>query len=208
MGRRKTRRNGGGKIGKGNSGVVYYPALECDDPAKQPKGDYVSKETTLVKANAEFSKTERVRSLAPSYAIYPEAMCERKGKGLIFSKFGGYNLTAYFTNLEQLATGIHPIWAPKPEEIDEDELKNIVVALEELARNIDEMNAAKFYHNDVSLDNIVFNPATKKAYLIDFEHLSMSPPKVHYNDKKMIDGIVEVFKGYALKYFQRKREIK
>jgi serine/threonine protein kinase len=208
MGRRRTRRNGGGKIGKGNSGVVYYPALECDDPSKQPKGDYVSKETTLANAEAEFSKTKVLRDLAPSYAIYPEAVCSRKGKGLVFSKYGGYNLSAYFTNLEQLATGSRFTWAPAPKSVDDNELKDIIAGLEGLARNIDEMNASGLYHNDISLDNIVFNPGTRKVYLIDFERMSNVPPAKGFDDKKMIASIVKDFKDYALKNFQRKREVK
>jgi serine/threonine protein kinase len=196
------RRRGAGKIGEGMSGRVYYPALECDDPSKQPKGDYVSKVMKPDAARAEFTKTEPLRKLGPSYAIYPEAMCARKGNSMLFSKFGGFNLADYFTNLEQVYEGALD-WAPEPVPVNKDELNSIVRGLQELSGEIDEMNRAGLYHNDVSMDNIVFNPSTKKVYLIDFERMTLTPPKGR-SDKDNILDIFKSFKAYADKELKSK----
>jgi len=196
------RRHGAGKIGEGMSGRVYYPALECDDPSKQPKGDYVSKVMKPDVAQAEFTKTEPLRKLGPSYAIYPEAICARKGNSILFSKFGGFNLADYFTNLEQVYEG-RLDWAPEPVPVNKDELNSIVRGLQELSGEIDEMNAAGLYHNDVSMDNIVFNPSTKRVYLIDFERMTLTPPKGR-SDKDNILDILKSFKAYADKELKSK----
>jgi hypothetical protein len=196
------KRRGAGKIGEGMSGRVYYPALECDDPSKQPKGDYVSKVMKPDAAQAEFTKTEPLRKLGPSYAIYPEAMCARKGNSMLFSKFGGFNLADYFTNLEQVYEGSLD-WAPQAVPVNKDELNSIVRGLQELSADIDEMNKEGLYHNDVSMDNIVFNPSTKKVYLIDFERMTLTPP-VGRSDKDNILDILKDFKVYADKELKSK----
>ena len=194
---RRTKRKGAGKIGEGMTGKVYYPALECDDPSKQPKGDYVSKSMVPAKAQAEFDKTERLRTLAPKYAIYPEVICDSKGTSLLFSKYGGFNLADYHTNMEQVYYGKRLKWAPEPVPVKKDEVKRIAMALLELAKDIDFMNKEGLYHNDVSMDNIVFNPATNKAYLIDFEH--MSDVSKGISDKENIDDIAKTFLEYSEK---------
>jgi hypothetical protein len=188
-------KRGSGKLGEGMTGKVHYPALECDEPSQQPKGDYVSKLTSIEAGDSEFKKTEPLRSLKPTNSIYPESKCIHKGKNLLFLKYGGFSLSDYFTNLEQNVTG-RLSWAPEPVPVDLTELNAIIAAVEELVNEINVLNKANLYHNDVSLDNIVFNPKTKKAYLIDFERMTTDSQSSKRSDLNAIQDIVTDFKKY------------
>jgi len=200
-------KRGSGKIGEGMSGEVYYPALECDEPSQQPKGDYVSKVTSIEAGESEFKKTEPLRSLKPTNSIYPEIKCIRKGKNLLFLKYGGFSLSEYFTNLEQNATG-RLNWAPEPVPTIPDELNDIIHALEELINEIYVLNKASLYHNDISLDNIVFNPKTKKAYLIDFEKMTTGSQSSKRSDLQSIQSIVTDFKKYQSILAEKELKVK
>jgi len=200
-------KRGSGKIGEGMSGKVYYPALECDEPSQQPKGDYVSKVTSIEAGESEFKKTEPLRSLKPTNSIYPESKCIHKGKNLLFLKYGGFSLSDYFTNLEQNVSG-RLSWAPEPVPTIPDELNDIIHALEELINEINILNKASLYHNDVSLDNIVFNPKTKKAYLIDFERMTTDSQSSKRSDLQSIQSIVTDFKKYQSILAEKELKVK
>lgn len=189
------------------TGEVYYPALECDEPSKQPKGDYVSKVTSIEAGESEFKKTEPLRSLKPTNSIYPEIKCIRKGKNLLFLKYGGFSLSEYFTNLEQNATG-RLSWAPEPVVVDLTELNKIIHALEELINEINILNKANLYHNDVSLDNIVYNPKINRAYLIDFEKMTMNSQSGKRSDLQAIQDILNDFKKYKTIIAEKEVKVK
>jgi len=200
-------KRGSGKLGEGMTGEVYYPALECDEPSQQPKGDYVSKLTSIKAGESEFKKTEPLRSLKPTNSIYPESKCIHKGKNLLFLKYGGFSLSEYFTNLEQNATG-RLNWAPEPIPVDSIELNTIIGAVEELINEINVLNGANLYHNDISLDNIVFNPKTKKAYLIDFERMTIGSQSSKRSDLQAIQSIVTDFKKYKSILAEKELKVK
>ena len=87
---KKTRKQKGGKIiGKGMSGVVHYPALQCKDAsAPLDLNSYVSKVSSKKSAEKEFKNTEALRALkgTDEFAIYPEFMCEYNDKqNLLYS---------------------------------------------------------------------------------------------------------------------------
>lgn len=203
----RSKRIGSGKIGEGMTGKVYYPALECDEPSKQPKGDYVSKLTSIEAGESEFKKTEPLRSLKPTNSIYPESKCIYKGKNLLFLKYGGFNLSEYFTNLEQNATG-RLSWAPEPVVVDLTELNKIIHALEELINEVNILNKANLYHNDISLDNIVYNPKINRAYLIDFEKMTMNSQSGKRSDLQAIQDILNDFKKYQTILAEKELKVK
>ena len=94
---KQQKQKGGKIIGKGMSGVVHYPALQCKAPSENPTdiSSYVSKVSSKKSAEKEFKNTEALRSLKGSeeFAIYPEFMCEYNEKqNLLFSKFGDIHL--------------------------------------------------------------------------------------------------------------------
>lgn len=185
------------KIGEGLSGKVYYPALECEDSTKQPSGDYVSKVMKKDAAQKEYSKTESLRKLKPSGVVYPEHICDQKGNptmSLLFSRYGGEELTRYYDAAQQKSSG-KVLWWQQPASPDDiAEIPNIVKALETLRDEIAFLNSNGIYHNDVQTDNIVYDKKTKKAYLVDFEKMSSTPSQ---NDKEAIESILDDFKAVA-----------
>lgn len=183
------------KIGEGLSGKVYYPALECEDPSKQPSGDYVSKAMRKDTASKEYATTERLRNLKPDGVLYPEHICDQKGNptmSLLFSRYGGEELTRYYYAAQQVSSGKRLWWQEPANPDDIAELPNIIKALEKLKDEISYLNTNGIYHNDVQTDNIVYDKKSKKAYLIDFEKMSATPSE---NDKESIESILEDFKA-------------
>jgi serine/threonine protein kinase len=164
---RKTQK-GRGVIGYGMSGTVYYPALQCKDPSKNPPIDtYVSKVSSTKSAQKEFEITSKVRELKDysDFIVVPEYICEYNDKqSLLFSKYGGYTLVQYHAYLEKLA-----YTQEDKSEFDESYYKNIIKALDTLKNKVQYMNDNGIYQGDISFDNVLYNEDEKRAYLIDFE---------------------------------------
>lgn len=160
---------GGTIIGKGLTGAVYYPALECMNPSDGPKGDnYISKLTTTKSAEKEFDLTSKLRELEDSkdFAIFPEYICKYNDKqSLLFSKYGGYSLVHYFRYFEDLAYNKNA----NTSDFDEKYYENIIKALHTLKKKVKYMNDNDIYQGDISFDNILYNEDEIKVYLIDFE---------------------------------------
>jgi serine/threonine protein kinase len=186
---RKQKKQSGGKIiGKGMSGVVHYPALQCKVPNDNPEDISlsVSKVSSKKSAEKEFKNTETLRSLKGSeeFAIYPEFMCEYNEKqNLLFSKFGGYSLVHYYSFLENLA---YSNSANKKKEFNEEYFNDIFKSLEVLKEKMKWLSENNIYHNDISFDNILYNEETKKVYLIDFEDRGKSR-----NDSKGVQSLLD-----------------
>ena len=185
---RKQKKQSGGKIiGKGMSGVVHYPALQCKVPSENPTdlSSYVSKVSSKKSAEKEFKNTEALRALKGSeeFAIYPEFMCEYNDKqNLLFSKFGGYSLVHYYSFLEDLAYTKN---ADKSQ-FNEEYFNDIYKGLEVLKEKVKYLNENGIYHNDISFDNVLYNEETKKVYLIDFEDRGKSR-----NDSKGVQNLLD-----------------
>lgn len=166
---RKTQK-GRGVIGYGMSGSVYYPALQCKDPSKNPSinfDKYVSKLSFTKSAQKEFETTSKIRNLKgyTDFIVVPEYICEYTDKqSLLFSKYGGYTLVQYHAYLEKLA-----YTKEDKSEFDEPYYKNIIKALDTLKKKVQYMNDNGIYQGDISFDNVLYNEDEKRAYLIDFE---------------------------------------
>jgi len=160
---------GGTIIGKGLTGTVYYPALQCMNTSEGAKGDnYVSKLMTTKSAEREFDLTSKLRELENStdFAIFPEYICKYNDKqSLLFSKYGGYSLDHYFTYLENIAYNKNS----NISEFDETYYKNIIKALDTLKKKVKYMNDNDIYQGDISFDNLIYNENEIRMYLIDFE---------------------------------------
>jgi serine/threonine protein kinase len=184
---KKMQQKGGKIIGKGMSGVVHYPALQCKIPNENPTdiSSYVSKVSSKKSAEKEFKNTEALRALKGSeeFAIYPEFMCEYNEKqNLLFSKFGGYSLVNYYLFLENLAYTKN---ADKSQ-FNEEYFNDIFKGLEVLKEKMKWLNENNIYHNDISFDNVLYNEETKKVYLIDFEDRGKSR-----NDTKGVQSLLD-----------------
>ena len=184
---KKKQQKGGKIIGKGMSGVVHYPALQCKIPTENPIdiSSYVSKVSSKKSAEKEFKNTEALRNLKGSeeFAIYPEFMCEYNEKqNLLFSKFGGYSLVHYYSFLEDLAYTKN---ADKSQ-FNEEYFNNVFKALEVLKEKLKWLNENGIYHNDISFDNVLYNEETNKVYLIDFEDRGKSR-----NDSKGVQSLID-----------------
>ena len=197
--RRKTKRKtkiGGSILGKGLSGTVYYPALECKNN-DTPRGNYVSKLVSKASGEKEFENTKKLRELQPEYAIYPEFMCESKdfeNKYLLFSKFGGYSLSSYYTYLESLAYKTKN--SKSLEKFNEKYFDHVISALKKVKQEIRFLNEKGIYQGDISYDNILYDEDIKKAYLIDFERNKKSDESEKF--EYLINELLE-FKSKILK---------
>jgi serine/threonine protein kinase len=187
--RKQNKQSGGKIIGKGMSGIVHYPALQCKVADDNPRdlSSYVSKVSSKKSAEKEFKNTEALRALKGSeeFAIYPEFMCEYNDKqNLLFSKFGGYSLVHYYSFLENLAYSKNA--DKKKEEFNEEYFNIIYKGLEVLKEKVKWLNENGIYHNDISFDNIVYNEETNNVYLIDFEDRGKSR-----NDAKGVQSLID-----------------
>lgn len=184
------------EISRGKNGIVYYKALNCKDNT-QPKGDYVSKLMTRKKAIEEYSHSDKIRATIPTGAVYSEYMCDssyvRGNKDtLIFSKFGGYPLVAYWTYLDEYTKDTEIKFEPSY-------WNKVMKGLYILKDEIVEMNNKGLYHNDINLENILYNQDTGKMLLIDFAEATNTPPERKYRngspltDVTTIDSIIDDF---------------
>jgi hypothetical protein len=177
MGRYNTPRKqkGGTKIlGEGRKGISYYPALPCANSEEQPSGNLVSKVTDREEARKEFMRTRILRQKNYDFTCHPLEACKGIGKNsrgdrwLLFSKYGGVTASQVQSSLRR-------------------ELQRFIDfkdAVKRLRFQVQQMNAEGIFHNDITLQNITYDEATGKAYLIDFGDLTQ---KATGNDQKSMD---------------------
>jgi hypothetical protein len=139
-------------LNSGQFGRVYYPALECENPRENPRGNYVSKLMDKDHAAAELRASRVARDL--DWAKIPIAMCKWDGKGaeiyktydtLLFSEYAGSSMDTM------------------PPESWSDPA--ILKAYFKLVNSVIKWNKNCF-HGDITLKNILWDGS--KFYLIDF----------------------------------------
>lgn len=178
------------EIGRGINGIVYYnPALKCEDDT-QPEGEYISKLMSKKKAGAEYSQAELIRRAIPYAAIYPEYMCkssviEDDKDTLLFSKFGGEPFSIYFEYLDTYTKGTTP-------KFNNEDHNTILNALYILRDQIKDMNAKGLYHNDINVENILYNETTNTMYLIDFARADTKNREQKYVKRDLSDDITSI----------------
>lgn len=186
--RKKIKQYGGSKIGQGISGTVYYPALDCKEKSKTPKGEYVSKKSKKEISEREFEKTDVLRKLKLDNIIYPEVMCSYDDKhNLLFSKYGGPSLLDYYDYMEKLAYSKKNI---NKNDFNKTYFNNVIDALNELKASVKTMNEHNIYQGDITFDNILYNEKENKAYLIDFEKSGKKMDEVK-EVQEIIDILIE-----------------
>lgn len=173
----KTRKQKGGTqiLGEGRKGISYYPALPCKNPTEQPPGKLVSKVTTREEARSEFMRTRILREKNYDFTSHPIDVCKGIGQNnwgerwLLFSKYGGVTASQLQTSFRR-------------------EFQRFIRfrdAIKHLRFQVQQMNQDGIFHNDITLQNITYNEAEGKAYLIDFGDLSQK--KEWGNDQKSMD---------------------
>ena len=201
-------------IGDGLSGTVYYPALPCKDGEFDSTG-YVSKLTTRKNAEYELEIAKDIKRAIPEHAIYAEYVCDSthiiqtKGQNrtaLVFSKYGGVELTVIYNELEQFVYSNNVTDEDKRTLQERSPLYHrILIALRELQSHVITMNERSLFHNDISADNIVYSDENQRAYLIDFERsgpthkeapMSKHMPRMR-TDSEIIASMVEEFSEWV-----------
>jgi len=139
-------------LNSGQFGRVYYPALDCEDPRDNPRGNYVSKLMDKRHAVAELKASRFARDL--DWAKIPISMCKWDGKKsetyktydtLLFSEYAG------------------PSMDTMPPESWSDPV--VLKAYFKLVKGVVEWNKNCF-HGDITPKNILWDGS--KFYLIDF----------------------------------------
>jgi len=139
-------------LNSGQFGRVYYPALDCEDPSQNPRGNYVSKLMDKRHAAAELRASRVARDL--DWAKIPISMCKWDGKKaeiyktydtLLFSEYAGQFMETM------------------PPESWSDPV--VLKAYFQLVNAVLEWNKNCF-HGDITLKNILWDGS--KFYLIDF----------------------------------------
>ena len=159
-------------IAKGNSGRVYYPAISCTDLPDIDVTKYISKLTTKANAIKEKEIADKVRDKM-EFAIVPEFMCSSPliigdKDTLLYSKFGGKDISEITINLEYFFHSGKPLPANYSVKFLEDFFQALLVLQEDVRL----LNEQSIYNNDIQDENILYDETTKKAYLIDFEYSS------------------------------------
>ena len=189
------------EIGRGISGVVFYPALPCEGA---PEGDYVSKLTTPAIAEKEMEFADIIRKYIPDGAIYAEYMCKSDHTitikstlydTSIFLKYGGKPINTYIADEMELYYYKFEKYKDviTPEKIRV--AQELLTALEELREQVIAMNKDGLFHNDIWQENIVYNETTKRAYLIDFEKAGYEP--LHGGDEFKMTSLIDELRTYV-----------
>jgi serine/threonine protein kinase len=179
---------GGEEIGRGKFGLVFRPPLICQ-PIKEiyQSSDYVGKIMTEEDAEKEFIKSNKVRELDPTCewsitiehkSIYQEEQTEvdykkefiKKYPIQLISKFGGESIKKIIKWNEE-----------KPKELDISKIPLFILLVKQTVPIIKNLN--KLYaHNDLHLDNIMYDVKDAKLRLIDFGELSDIKDKCDFEE--------------------------
>lgn len=177
-------------IGQGIGGIVYYPALSCDNPNENLSGNYVSKLMSKKGADIEWNITERLREFKPGYAIYPTHRCSHNGKELLFSKYGGEPLLKYYENLEK-----HSYSKPPKELPNLDEYIKLIKTMKRFIPNLVDLHKNGLWHNDLTFENVLYNHEKNKLYLIDFGRSTDYDQKEKHTDESILIDMINELKG-------------
>lgn len=196
--RNKTRRRRGGrKIGEGISGKVFTPPLICDDGGVEYNSEeYVSKLTSRSVAESEYLMAEKLRPIDPEsiHTVYAIKICKARdvqidpeyaalrGKDwLVVMKNGGKSLLDASEKIEYLGYGM------SNEQIDVKFLNKFLQKLYELGMFLIHMNDSGLFHNDIHVENMVWDYMDGNIRFIDFERSSNKPSN---NDIRMVMFII------------------
>ena len=157
--RKSLRVRAGENIGKGsNSRSVEYPALPCKD-GRYISPTLVSKQTTEKVAEEEYKNVEGWPKEAYPHLLFPVMMCEGATDYQVYAPYA--KGTTFRTFLQQ-------------KKISQDDLYACFVAMETLAHEVYRFNKNGYRHNDVHESNVMYDPVTSTAVLIDFGLASRS----------------------------------
>ena len=162
---------------------VYWPPFKCLD-GWTASDKYVSKVLdNKYRAQKEYDSAAQLpRNLRSPQFILPIHTCEGpvKGEYMVFSPYarGAVSVKEYLKQSR-------PNYA------------SLVKALLRLRVDVKRMNDADYRHEDLKMENVMFNETTGRAYLIDFEKLKRSKSgisiklyKGQYGDTKNLDRII------------------
>lgn len=115
-------------------------------------------------------------------------------------------LTKKYLNYEYLGQSLYTIISQELS-LSNQNIKDILNGLSSLASNVYAMNKGRdigqpVFHNDIHYGNIMFNPANRRVYLIDFERSTINESnrgKDTLADSQGIIGTVDKFVDYVLR---------
>jgi hypothetical protein len=174
---------GGKYLSKGVDGFVYRPPLFCDDrDAKYNSEDYVGKVMVKEKAEDEFMKSNLIKELDPEghWSITIDKICKindqqtdedylknknnelYKGNNFqLISKYGGVSLGKGLLEFDDaFKRDDVPTNIPLFFNLLKTQLVPIIIHLNKI-----------YAHNDLHLDNILYNPVDKRIRIFDFAKL-------------------------------------
>ncbi len=201
------RRQGGKRLGRGVSGIVYTPVLQCDDNSHtQFAGTtFVSKAVPGHKVESELANAAAVRALDPAgdYTIVPLHSCTLAGaqtNANFLRNKNDYN-NVYENNEERLGQRkiyTHQViyrnggkslqwWFKQPKH-----LTAVLRALKVFISHLVEFNKS-YMHFDLHLDNLVYDG--EKIRMIDFEKMGPMRPEIQNAD--LCNVLMNVYNSIA-----------
>ena len=193
--RQQSRRHHGGKrLGRGVSGIVYTPVLQCDnDSYKQFAGTaFVSKAVPGHKVESELANADAVRALDPAgeYTIVPLHSCKLAGlqTNTNFLRNKNDPNNTYENNEERLGQRkiyTHQViyrnggkslvrWFGERKHH-----ASVIAAIKEFIPHLVEFNK-HYIHFDLHMDNLVFDGSHVR--MIDFEKMGPARPELQKAD--------------------------
>lgn len=196
--RRRGARSGGKRLGRGVSGIVYTPVLQCDDNSHtQFAGTtFVAKAVPGHKVESELANADAVRALDPAgdFTIIPLHNCalavKQTNANFLRNKNDPNN--TYENNEERLGQRkiyTHQViyrnggksvarWLSEPKHIGK-----VIRALKVFIPHLVEFNKT-YMHFDLHLDNLVYDG--EKIRMIDFEKMGPMRPEIQNADLCLI----------------------
>jgi len=201
---------GGEEIGRGLFGIVFRPPLHCEPRKEEFENDkYVGKIMTAEEAEKELINSNIVRGLDPSgeWSITVASICNfnkkqpqepdfEKNKFQIekdnftiqlISKFGGKTIKKLISWNED-----------EPLKLDVSKIPLFIKLVKESVKAIDALNAGGYCHDDIHLDNIMYNEEDKKVRLIDFGKLKVKDES-NQDFQLFFDDIKQVLRSNLVK---------
>jgi len=170
---------GGEKIGTGLFGIVFRPPLRCEVRKEEYEiSEYVGKIMTEKNALEELSNSDKVKALDPEgewsitvvhTSSFMKEQPQEKDYDIkyyeeyptqLISKFGGSTLKKIINWDEEF-----------PNVLNIDKLPLLIQLIKRTIPIIDKLNVL-YFHNDLHLDNIIYNEHDNKLRLIDFGKLT------------------------------------
>lgn len=184
----RLRRKGGAIIGSGAYGIVFKPPLACEHPIEHFPNteEFVGKLTSAETAAREMSMSAKIRGADSEgiIASVPSVSCKiaaaqtnsnwantaehasmQHMNTQMISRYGGITLFSIEENLKKLS-GLNPSELKKLKL----EVLRIIRAISVLLlRYINILKPIGIVHDDIDTKNILYNPTTGIAILIDFD---------------------------------------